>query len=200
MAHPAQQDFILYVKNKFPFFFRNKRVLEVGSLDINGSMRPMFENCDYVGIDVGPGTGVDIVVQGQNYDAPDGYYDVCASGECFEHNPYWAETFANMIRMCKPGGLVFFTCATLGRAEHGTTRSGPDCSPLTINVGWEYYRNLTEQDFRKALSREFDDVFAYYEFHSTIDYVKPTEFVKALRSRPWAPPEDLYFWGIKNQY
>ncbi len=197
MAHSTQQDFILYVKNKFPKHFENKKVLEDGSLDINGSMRSFFSNCEYLGIDVGEGDGVDLVVQGQDYDSPDDTYDVCASGECFEHNPYWAETFANMVRLCKSGGLVFFTCATTGRPEHGTTRSDKESSPLTVNIGWEYYKNLDEQDFRESFEESFDEIFSEYEFHSTVDYDNPTEFIKNMRSHI-NPCEDLYFWGIKK--
>lgn len=197
MAHSTQQDFISYVRDKFPNFFKNKKVLEVGSLDINGSMRSFFIDCEYLGIDVGEGNGVDLVVQGQEYDAPDNTFDVCTSGECFEHNPYWAETFANMVRMCKSGGLVFFTCATTGRPEHGTTRTDKNSSPLTINIGWEYYKNLDEKDFRESFEESFDDVFSQYEFHSTVDYNNPTEFIKKMRSYI-NPCEDLYFWGIKK--
>jgi SAM-dependent methyltransferase len=197
MSHSTQQDFISYVKNKFPNYFENKKVLEVGSLNINGSMRSFFLNCDYLGIDVGEGKGVDLVCQGQEYDAPDESYDVCASGECFEHNPYWAETFANMVRMCKSNGLVLFTCATTGRKEHGTTRTDSGSSPLTVGLGWEYYRNLDEQDFRGTFEESFDEVFSEYEFHSTVDYDNPTDFVKNMRTYI-NPCEDLYFWGIKK--
>jgi len=197
MAHSTQQDFILYVKNKFPNYFENKKVLEVGSLDINGSMRSFFSNCDYLGIDVGEGKGVDLVIPGQEYDAIDESYDVCTSGECFEHNPYWAETFVNMVRMCKSGGLVLFTCATTGRKEHGTSRTDSGSSPLTVNLGWEYYKNLDEQDFRQSFEESFDEIFLEYEFHSTEDYDTPTEFIKNMR-KYITPCEDLYFWGIKK--
>jgi SAM-dependent methyltransferase len=197
MAHSTQQDFISYVKNKFPNLFENVKVLEIGSLDINGTMRSFFSNCDYLGIDVGEGNGVDLVCQGQEYDAPDESYDVCTSGECFEHNPYWAETFANMVRMCKSNGLVLFTCATTGRKEHGTTRTDSGSSPLTVGIGWEYYKNLDEQDFRGSFEESFDEIFSEYEFHSTEDYDNPTDFIKNMRTYI-NPCEDLYFWGIKK--
>ena len=197
MSHSTQQDFISYTKNKFPNYFINSKVLEVGSLDINGSMRSFFSECDYLGIDVGEGQGVDLVVQGQEYNAPDESYDVCASGECFEHNPYWAETFSNMVRMCKSGGLVLFTCATTGRKEHGTSRTDSGSSPLTVGIGWEYYKNLTEQDFLESFEESFDEIFSEYEFHSTEDYDNPTDFIKHMRTYI-NPCEDLYFWGIKK--
>jgi len=46
---------------------------------------------------------------------------------------------------------VLFTCASTGYREHGTKRSSPESSPLTIEIGWDYYRNLTERDFTSRL-------------------------------------------------
>jgi SAM-dependent methyltransferase len=185
------------VKKNNLLFFSNKKVLEVGSLNINGTMRDFFNDCDYTGIDVGEGKDVDFVCSGHEYNSPDETYDVCTSGECFEHNPYWAETFANMVRMTKSGGLVFFTCATTGRPEHGTSRTSPSKSPLTIGKGWDYYRNLDEDDFRNSFNESFDDIFEVYEFHSTVK--EPlTEFIKQLKGSKYSFSKDLYFWGIKK--
>ena len=178
MAHQQQFNYIEKLKLKFPTSFFNKKVLEVGSLNINGSIRIFFTNCEYLGIDVGPGRGVDLVCEGQSLDHPNESYDTVGSCECFEHNPHWVETFNNMIRMTKPGGLVFMTCATTGRPEHGTTRTSPADSPLTIGIGWDYYKNLTEQDFREHI--DIDSIFSDYKFEVG------------------APHLDLYFYGVKK--
>lgn len=178
MAHIEQMNFISYVKENFPNYFNLVKVLDVGSLDINGNNRGFFENYAYVGIDVSPGENVDVVCQGQHYNAQDGTFDTVLSTECFEHNPYWIGTFANMIRMCKQNGLIIFTCATIGRPEHGTSRSAPDDSPLTVGLGWDYYKNLDENDFRNVFN--FDALFTSYEFKTN------------------ACPADIYFWGIKK--
>ena len=61
MAHTEQRNFCKSVKAKYPDFFKNKKVLDIGSLDINGSNRDLFENCDYIGLDVGEGKNVDII-------------------------------------------------------------------------------------------------------------------------------------------
>ena len=206
MAHDYQHEFVKYVKNNNEDFFSNKKVLEVGSLNINGTIRNLFNDCDYIGIDLGEGEGVDVVSPGQDYDAPDETFDVVCSTECFEHNPYWVETFTNMIRMVKSGGLVFFTCATTGRPEHGTSRTTPQDSPLTINnMKWDYYLNLEENDFRDVFEESFDEVFETYEFHSTVEDNK-TPFVENLIEKykdqnfvngyPYKFAADLYFWGI----
>lgn len=48
MAHQAQIDFCTKIKNKIPQFFSNLKVLDVGSLDINGNNRYLFDNCEYL--------------------------------------------------------------------------------------------------------------------------------------------------------
>ena len=172
MSHQSQLDFVAGVKARFPDYFTDKKVLEIGSLDINGSIRTFFDTPSYIGVDVGEGRGVDVVARGEELIFPESYFDVVASCECFEHNEQWAETFANMVRMAN--GLVFFSCATTGRPEHGTGRTSRDDNPF---LG-DYYLNLTEQDFRDKcdLSK-----FEQYKF-STND-----------------SPADLYFWGLCKQ-
>lgn len=177
MSHPEQMSFVRQLKIKLPMYFSNMKVLEIGSLNINGTIRIFFENCQYIGVDVGPGKNVDVICSGDEYDSSE-LFDTIASCECFEHNPKWIETFANMYRLCKPNGLIFMTCATEGRGEHGTTRSNPKDSPLTIANGWDYYKNLTETDFRNnfAIESMFSD-FSFSVNKNTCD---------------------LYFYGIKK--
>ena len=178
MAHNSQLQFIRLLSEGFPKQFKNRRVLEVGSLDINGSIRRFFPECEYVGLDVASGPAVDIVCEGQKYDAPDESFDVVISCEAMEHNPYWAETLQNMIRLCRPGGIVVMTCATIGRPEHGTTRSEPESSPLTVGMGWNYYRNLAERHFRKRV--DFSGLGAHRFWTRWHHY-------------------DLFFLGVKGQ-
>jgi hypothetical protein len=164
MAHLQQAQFVDSLRLKLPHYFKNTKVLEIGSLNINGSVRPFFEGCDYTGIDLEEGPGVDVVCPGQEFNGPDNSYDTVCSLECFEHNPFWFETFINMMRMCKPEGLIFFTCATLGRPEHGTSRTTPSDSPFTVNAGWDYYRNLSKGDFYSRIY--FDAYFRYHYFYT----------------------------------
>jgi SAM-dependent methyltransferase len=161
MAHREQAAYIFSVKEGWPRFFKGGRVLEIGSLNINGTVRDWFDADEYVGVDVGEGPGVDVVMSGHEYDS-DKPFDCCISCECFEHNPFWKETFLNMVRLCRQGGLVIFTCATTGRPEHGTERTTPHDSPLTIAKGWSYYCNLTKEDFTASI--DFDELFLEHEF------------------------------------
>lgn len=178
MSHPQQHEYVGSIQKLFPNHFHKKSVLEVGSLNINGTVKDFFTDCFYIGIDIGPGPGVDIVANGKDWNAPEATFDTVISCECFEHNPYWVETFTNMHRMCKPMGLIVVTCATEGRKEHGTRRSDYGSSPLTIDLGWDYYKNLTAQDFEDNFKMQ--DLFSEYKF-STNDV-----------------SHDLYFWGKKR--
>lgn len=174
MAHECQMQFVESVKQKFPDFFTNKRVLEVGSYNVNGTVRVFFKECDYTGIDVTPGDCVDVVCAGQDFKDDKGF-DTIITCEMMEHNPFWAETFHNLMSILVPGGLLVLTCATTGRGEHGTRRTAPSQS-LSSELYGDYYHNLTEQDFRDISN--MDSIFSEYGF-STMN-------------------TDLYLYGIKR--
>ena len=97
------------------------------------------------------------------------------------------------------------TCATT-RTEHGTTRTTPQDSPLTIkNMKWDYYLNLEEEDFRNIFEESFDEVFETHEFHSTVvddktsfveNLIKKYEDQNFVNGHPYKFAADLYFWGI----
>ncbi len=153
--------FVELVTQVFPALIRSKAVLEIGSCDVNGSIRSLFEPAaHYVGVDLCEGPGVDLVASGHEVELARSF-DIAVSCECFEHNPYYLETFENMARHTRPGGLVVFTCATTGRPEHGTRRTNEADSPGTAASGWDYYNNLVPSDFAGAT---LDRLFHAYRF------------------------------------
>lgn len=172
MAHHAQQEYCKSVKNKFPNLFSGS-VLDIGSMDINGNNRYLFDNCDYLGIDIGEGRNVDIVCSG-NLFRSEKEFDVVISTECFEHDKFWVATIFNTWIHLKIGGLYLFTCAADGRPEHGTSRTDGWSSPFTN----DYYMNLNEELVRKNLP--ITKMFSDFEFKVNNN------------------PCDLYFWGIKK--
>jgi SAM-dependent methyltransferase len=180
MAHRAQQDFCISVRHQFQHHFLGKKVVDFGSLDINGCNRGLFFDCDYLGIDLGPGKNVDLVSPAHLAPLQEGTFDVVVSTECLEHDRYWQLTLKKAYDVLKAGGLFFFSCATTGRGEHGTTRSDLGSSPFTL----DYYQNLTEIDVRNAyreqLGKEVEELF------------NPLLFETPDHSA------DLYFRGIKR--
>ena len=181
MAHPEQRQFFERVKQRFPDHFRDVKVLDVGSLDVNGNLRGVFEYPFwYTGVDIAHGKNVDIVCPGHLFDA--GFqYETVISAECLEHDMFWRRTLRNMVRLTCCCGLMAFSCATTGRKEHGTYNCEPQSAPLLRLVSNEwanYYRNITEDDVRSALSVE--DEFSEHEFEVN------------------EKTHDLYFWGIRR--
>lgn len=165
MAHQAQIDYCLSVKKRFPDYFKKKLVLDAGSMDINGNNRYLFENCDYTGVDLGPGRNVDIVCPihaftplkrkwriGRLYYV---FYDVVISTEMLEHDKYWKQSLERMYWLLKPSGLLLITAATTGRNEHGTYETDEISSPYTL----DYYRNITPKMIHEALNPEWFSLF-----------------------------------------
>ena len=179
--HVQAKDFTLFVKEILSDFFINKRVLDVGSGDINGNNRFLFENCEYDGNDVIKANNVTIVSKTKDLHFTDNTFDTIISTECFEHDPEYKESFIKIYNMLKPDGLFSFTCASTGRREHGTRRTSPQDSYGTIgNLAdmSDYYKNLTEIDLNEVLP--LNKLFSVWDTY----YNSKTK--------------DLYFVGIKK--
>ncbi len=145
--HKEVKTFCESVKSRFPGYFTNKRVLDCGSLDINGNNRYLFDRCIYTGIDIETGKNVDIVTQVHLY-KPFWNYDVVISTEMLEHDCHYVATLQNMVELTKRGGLLMFTAAGTNRPEHGTTAHLPEDSPQTH----DYYQNVTAKMIIEALN------------------------------------------------
>ena len=178
MAHKEQIEFCGQVRLRLPQAFKLRRVLDCGSLDVNGNNRWLFNDCRYIGVDIGEGKNIDIVSLIHKLKYKDESFDTIISTECFEHDKHYKKSLQTIIRLLKPEGLFLFTCATTGRKEHGTARTTPQLSLTAKISGWEdYYKNLEIQDITEAIDM---DIFSSYKFS-----VNDT-------------PKDLYFWGIKK--
>jgi SAM-dependent methyltransferase len=123
-------------------FFRsyvtdNAAVLDVGSMDVNGTLRPFALGETYIGCDVERGPGVDIVLIDPYtlpFDAD--RFDVVVSTSCLEHDEFFWLTFAEMARVVRPGGFIYINAPTGGNVH----RHPVDC--------WRFY-----PDAGRALAR-----------------------------------------------
>ncbi len=136
--HKEVKRFCLSVKNDHPQFFQNSDVLDCGSLDINGNNRYLFDNSNYMGIDIVDGKNVDIVTKVHDF-IMDFHFDCVICTEMLEHDEDFAASLNAMFNFIKPGGLLLITAAGYGREEHGTHEIKPQDSPLTNN----YYCNIS---------------------------------------------------------
>ena len=178
--HGQARDFTVFVKKILNDFFINKRVLDVGSGDINGNNLFLFDNCEYNGNDVIPAHNVTIVSKTKDLPFQDNTFDTIISTECFEHDPEYSESFRKNYKMLKPHGLFCFTCASTGRREHGTRRTSPSESYGTIGKledMSDYYKNLTDVHLNEVLNLK--ELFSAWDTYYN------------------AESKDLYFVGIK---
>jgi SAM-dependent methyltransferase len=94
-----------------------KRVVDVGGLDVNGSLREMFESLGmtYTCVDIEPHLSVDMVVPpGERLPFEDGEIDLVVSCSCFEHDPLFWLTFREMARITSEKGAIFINVPSAG--------------------------------------------------------------------------------------
>ena len=99
-------------------------VLEVGSLDVNGSLRPYVESLGparYVGVDIAPGPRVDEVLDASKLVERFGAdaFDVVLTTEMVEHIRDWRTVVRNLKRVVRPGGMLLVTTRSIGFPYHG---------------------------------------------------------------------------------
>jgi SAM-dependent methyltransferase len=175
MSHPEQVEFIKRTLSLFPEFTAAEHVVEIGSLNINGTIRDLIDSKRYLGVDIGIGDGVDFRCSGELLELPSGFADMVCSTECLEHAEKWVQLLHNIVRICKPGGLVLLTFAGPFRPCHGTVDSrDPNSSPFTEN----YYKNIDKDAFFSAIT--LSHCFDRYCFEANLK------------------PGDSYFWGVRS--
>jgi len=112
MAHRNQQIFCEKMKDMFSEYFTNTKVLDVGSLDINGNNRYLFTNSKYIGIDEIDGPNVNVNKSIHNYECPNNYFDIVISTEWLQDDEDYQETIKKTIEVLRQGGALLLTCAS----------------------------------------------------------------------------------------
>ena len=144
--HPAAADYV----NRFRSDTKLK-IVDVGSLDINGSCRSMFPNASYHGIDLVDGRGVDEVADAAVW-KPKSLVDMVVCCEMLEHTPVWPTVIARSYGWLRKDGRLIVTAAGPGRVPHSAVDGGP------IRAG-EFYQNIDPDELETAfLLAGYEDV------------------------------------------
>lgn len=123
-----------------------KNVIEVGSRDVNGGIRHLLpKRCTYLGVDISPGPGVDLVADATTWQ-PDNKADTVICLEVLEHAPTWRPMIANMAHWLTPAGIMILTAACEPRAPHSAVDGG------WVRTG-EYYENVNPDELEDILLR-----------------------------------------------
>jgi cyclopropane fatty-acyl-phospholipid synthase-like methyltransferase len=108
-----------------PTEFNSKKILEVGSRYVNGSIRPLIENfsspAKYIGVDISPGKMVDEILPAEKVLEHFGAesFDVIISTELLEHVMDWRVVINGLKATLKRGGCLYLTTRSLGLGYHG---------------------------------------------------------------------------------
>jgi len=164
------QDFLLRFEAKFTPF---RDVLDVGSYNINGSVKDILSPASYVnftGIDMRPGPGVDLVLNGHELDTL-GYecFDLITCCETLEHDDMFWLTVANMRDALKHRGWMLVTVPGISFTKH--------------DFPHDYYR-FTEEAVAKMFEGYTDFHLEYYYDHNDLNKEKPNNSIFAYGRKP----------------
>ncbi len=159
-----------------------RSVLEVGSYDVNGSVRPTIlalEPASYTGVDQSAGPGVDTVVSAMDLVETFGArsFDVVISTEMLEHVEDWRPVVAEMVNVLTLDGLLVLTTRSPGFPYH----------PYPVDT-WRYTLDGMQQILTAAglVVREL-----------VSDPQAPGVFAIARKPHDWqAPDGDRAFDGV----
>jgi SAM-dependent methyltransferase len=144
---------------------KGKTVLEVGSLDVNGSFRPIilaFQPAKYVGVDINMGPGVDEICDVLQLTERFGRstFDMVVTTEMLEHVRDWRMAISNLKGVLKAGGTLVVT---------------------TRSKGFKYHE--FPYDFWRYEKSDMERIFSDFVIHKiTKDHLRPGIFLKATKS------------------
>jgi SAM-dependent methyltransferase len=160
-----------FIRNILPAEVSGRTILEAGSLEVNGSVKPYFMRChpdEYIGIDMVPGLGVDFCTKIEDFQSPP--FDIVVSTETLEHAEDWRATVNAIKNLCKPDGLLFITTRSPGFWRH--------CYP---NDYWRYTQEDLKQIFADC------EILVLEDDPQTTPIPHPGVFMKARKPSNFTP-------------
>ncbi|MBB4860586.1 putative nucleic acid-binding Zn-ribbon protein [Novosphingobium chloroacetimidivorans] len=160
----------------------NAKILEVGSLNVNGCLRDAASpTTHFVGLDLEEGPSVDFVIApGGDLPVEEASFDLVMASSVFEHDVRFWDTFVRMCRAARPGGHVY-----VNAPSNGTVHRYPmDC--------WRFYPDagLALAEHARSEGIEIDLVESFIgDRHSDVW----NDFVAVFRKGPSAEPLNTAF-------
>ncbi|MFX0186837.1 MAG: methyltransferase domain-containing protein [Candidatus Hodarchaeota archaeon] len=162
---------LFFINNANIDEFQGKRVIEIGSKYVNGTVRPFIEKYlkpkEYIGVDIEPGRSVDIILPAENIVEYFGKesFDILISTELMEHVKDWKLIVKNFKDILIKDGLIYITTRSRGFPFHG--------HPFDF---WRYEL----EDIREIFS-DFEIILL------NKDHSSPGVFFKAKKPKDYTP-------------
>ena len=145
------------------------KILEVGSQNVNGSLRNYKKlNTDWIGIDIAPGDGVDVVLDDPfKFPFEDHQFDLILASSIFEHSDFFWLTFLELVRILKPTGFLYINVPSNGyfhRFPTDSWRFYPDAAISLLKWAKKsgYQVKLIESFTHEQIDDVWNDFVAIY--------------------------------------
>jgi SAM-dependent methyltransferase len=179
--HPtAMSNAELFFKNYAESFCNKGRVIDIGSQDVNGSIRDVCPSgFDYIGVDFCEAKGVDVVLS-DPYSLPfgDEYADIIVSSSCFEHAEFFWLVFMEAMRCLKPAGLLYLNAPSTG----GFHRYPVDCWRFYPDSGQAMVNWAKRNGVNAALLESYTQIGGRYSDFVAV-FLKDAAFADNYRAR-----------------
>lgn len=116
--HVGNEQWVADIQKRYSDEITGAKLLELGSLNINGTARDLMKPATWIGIDQTAGPCVDIVCRAAETAFTEAEFDVILSTSMIEHDPDWRESLAHNLFWLKPGGLFLLSWGAEGNHRH----------------------------------------------------------------------------------
>jgi len=125
MCSTSVMEWVCFQALKHKKEMQNSRILEVGSKNVNGSVKRIIEAAwnprEYVGVDIEYGKNVDMVLDVKEITDRFGFeaFDAVICMEVMEHVKEWRPAVINLKMVLKTNGILLLTTRSFGFPYHG---------------------------------------------------------------------------------
>lgn len=196
-------------------------VLEIGSYQVEGQegvadLRSLFPGKEYIGLDMRPGPGVDLVADVEKLPQPNGSVGTVIAMSTFEHVPRFWKGFDEIHRVLRPDGVLLVSAPFYFHIHAYPSdywRFTPEAFALLLEnypntiLGWHGPKrrpsNVWALAFREGRPAATPEQFTAYRRRLKQYARQPLSWKKALRyrlgrllfgSRPFGPYLELDRW------
>jgi SAM-dependent methyltransferase len=179
--HPtAMENAELFFKCYSSSFEKTAHVVEIGSQDVNGSIRSVCPSqFKYTGVDFCAARGVDIVLE-DPYSLPfeDESIDIIISSSCFEHSEFFWVVFIEIMRCLKKNGLFYLNAPSTGSFH----RYPVDCWRFYPDSGGALVKWGKRNGLSPALLESYTQIGGNWEDYVAV-FIKDENFAGNYPSR-----------------
>lgn len=128
--HPTNVNWWIYAAGRWVKYLHKAKVIELGSYNVNGSIRPMIASAgveSYIGVDwrEGPDVNKVFLVHELRDEFPRESFGAIVSASMLEHDPHWKQSLECMHWLLENSGVLLISWGAIRNPSH-ELHSAPD--------------------------------------------------------------------------